>query len=140
MYTIKTNSPNLKNGKPHFFILNKGMNSGKPLTIPCPNCYIFTAENEKEKEFYFWLIFGLWKSKAFHFYLRGSVIPFIILRDLNKCIQTGELSAQSDLTGFYKAVEALKILDLTEKQYLKNLQLIKEARRALFYRYIKIQT
>jgi hypothetical protein len=135
MYTIKTNNQNLLNGKPHFFILSKGMNSGKPLTIPCPNCFIFITESDQEKDFYFWLTFGLWKSKSFHQYLRGSVIPFIVLRDLNNCILSGELSAKSDLVSFYKAVETLKFLDLKEKQFLKNLQLIKEARMVLFYRY-----
>ena len=42
-----------------FFILNKGLNSGKPLLKPCPNCFIITTANEQEKEFLFWLCWGL---------------------------------------------------------------------------------
>jgi len=28
---------------PHFFILNKGLNSGKPLKKPCPNCFVISC-------------------------------------------------------------------------------------------------
>ncbi len=64
-----------------FFILNKGLNSGKPLEKPCPNCFVITVKNDEEKEFLFWLCWGLWQSKKFYYLHTGSVIPFIRLNE-----------------------------------------------------------
>ena len=134
-FTVKTGRIGLDISKPHFYILSKGMNSGKPLNLPCPNCFVFITETEEDKEFYYWLIFGLWNSKAFHQFLRGSVIPFIIIGELKKCIETGAEEAKANLSKFLEAVKVLKFLDLKEKQFKQNLQLISEAKRAIFYRY-----
>jgi hypothetical protein len=54
-----------------FYVLAKGLNSGKPLENPCPNCFAVTCKNAGEMDFYFTLTFGLWKSKSFHYYLPG---------------------------------------------------------------------
>lgn len=134
-YNIKTYRNGFDIKTPHFYILNKGMNSGKPLEIPCANCFAFSCCSESDKDFYFWLLFGLWRTKAFHPFLKGSVIPFITLSDLQKCIQTGSEQANQDLVKYHKNVEALKFLDLKEKQFHKNLQLIEEARKMIFYKY-----
>ena len=75
--------------KPHFFILNKGNNSGKPLLTPCPNCFVIQFDNQEDKESIYWILWGLWQSKAFYPLLRGSVIPFIVLRDVKSCIMEG---------------------------------------------------
>ncbi len=71
-------------GQPHFFILNKGNNSGKPLKEPCPNCYVLTVKTDAEAENLYWIALSLWKSKLWHQYLVGSVIPFIRLNDFQK--------------------------------------------------------
>ena len=134
-YSIKTNRRGSEHRKPHFYILNRGMNSGKPLQMPCANCFVFTSDNEQEKEFFYWLIFGLWRSKSFHLYLRGSVIPFIVLRDLYTCIQAGEVEAKANIELFQKNITVLKLLELKEKQFHENLKLIEDARKAIFYRY-----
>ena len=73
----------------HFFILNKGLNSGKPLKNPCPNCFVCSCKNDQEKEELYWLLFGMWQGKAIHPYLIGSVIPFIRLKELTNLIQNG---------------------------------------------------
>lgn len=134
-YNIKSNRKGAEHQKPHFYILNKGMNSGKPLQMPCPNSFVFTSETEQEREFYYWLIFGLWRSKSFHQYLRGSVIPFIALRDLYTCIQAGEVEAKANIELFKKNITVLKLLELKEKQFQENLKLIEDVRKAIFYRY-----
>lgn len=132
-FNVKTYSEKHQVSSYHFFILSKGMNSGKPLKQPCPNCFIFSCRSEKEKNFYYWLIFGLWRSKAFHFYLRGSVIPFITLDELCKCISKGEMMARKDLNKFHKIVQAFKMLELQEQEYNKKLKLIETARTMIFY-------
>jgi hypothetical protein len=122
--------------KNHFFILNKGNNSGKPLTTPCPNCFVLEFDNEEEKERIYWLTFGLWRSNAFHLYLRGSVIPFITIHDARKCIENGKTIAEQQPNKFHKSVKSLRSLEDLETQFKRNLQLIEEAKKMIFYRYI----
>ena len=122
--------------QPHFFILNKGNNSGKPLTAPCPNCLVIQFNNEDEKEQVYWLLFGLWRSKAFHQFLRGSVIPFVNLKDVKDCIRAGYQKATDTPEQFKKSVATLRSLEQMEAQYKQNLQLIAEAKQMVFYRYI----
>lgn len=134
-YTIKTFHKSNQAAKPHFYILNKGMNSGKPLRNACPNCFILTCHTEEQREFYYWITFGLWRSNAFHPYLRGSVVPFIIKKEVELCIQQGETQARKDIQAFEKAIQTLKFLELKEKQFHQNLKLIEDARKAIFYKY-----
>ena len=135
MQKITTYSPDQKRSPFAFFILNKGMNSGKPLEHPCPNCFTFNASTQEEKDHFFWICFGLWQSRSLHPYLNGSVIPFIHLRDLNQVISQASEKAQASPAKFLKTVEALKILDQHEKQYHRNLLLISEAKKAIFANY-----
>ena len=130
--TIKSHRNGCTYSQPHFYVLNKGMNSGKPLSMPCPNCFVCLVKNETEKEFYYWLSFGLWRSKSFHPYLRGSVIPFIIIRNYCKAINEGANRANANLPEFEKSLAALKFLELKEKQFHENLRLIQDAKRIIF--------
>ena len=135
MQKITTYSPDQKRSAFAFFILNKGMNSGKPLEHPCPNCFTFNAADQTEKDHYYWICFGLWQSRSFHPHLIGSVIPFIRLRELSQAIKQASEKAQASLANFQKTVEALKILDQHEKNYHRNLLLISEAKKAIFANY-----
>ena len=122
--------------KPHFFILNKGNNSGKPLSAPCPNCFVIQFQNEIEKEQVYWLMYSLWQSKAFYPFLRGSVIPFIVLRDVKSCLSAALNKVDENPAQFEKAVAALQSLEAMEKQNKQNLLLISQAKRMLFYKYM----
>jgi hypothetical protein len=133
--SIKTFSDNQKTTKPHFYVLNKGLNSGKPLQKPCLNCFIIEIENDKDKESLYWLLFGLWRSNFFHPFLRGSVIPFITIGDFKKCLSSAIEKANLDLHKFQKSINALKLLEQKEKHFKQSLKLIDEARRIIFYAY-----
>src|SRR5690606_41276242 len=61
----------------HFFILNKGLNSGKPLNEPCANCFVIIFSNSEDKDSHYWTVFSLWKSKFWHPFLVCSVISFL---------------------------------------------------------------
>ena len=135
MQKITTYSPDQKRSAFAFFILNKGMNSGKPLENPCPNCFTFNASTQEEKDHFYWICFGLWQSSSFHQHLIGSVIPFIRLHELNQVINQASEKAQANPGTFQKTVEALKILDRHEKQYHRNLLIISEAKKAIFANY-----
>ena len=122
--------------KPHFFILNKGNNSGKPLTAPCPNCFVIQFQNEIEKEQVYWLMYSLWQSNAFYPFLRGSVIPFVVLRDVKSCLTAALNKVDENPAQFEKAVAALQSLEAMEKQNKQNLLLISQAKRMLYYKYL----
>jgi hypothetical protein len=135
MHKITTYTSDQKRSSFAFFILNKGMNSGKPLEQPCPNCFTFHASTQEEKDLYYWLCFGMWKAQTFHPYLRGSVIPFIIKSDVSKLIREASAKALEAPGQFSKAVEVLKTLERQEQQFHRNLQLIAEAKKIIFARY-----
>lgn len=122
--------------KPHFFILNKGNNSGKPLTVPCPNCFVIQFQCEEEKEKIYWLSYSLWQSKAFYPFLRGSVIPFVVLLDVKSCLSAALNKVDENPAQFGKAVAALRSLEAIEKQYKQNLLLISQTKRMLFYKFL----
>ena len=135
-FSIKSHRLGVVYSMPHFFILNKGNNSGKPLAVPCPNCFVIQFQCEEEKEKTYWLSYSLWQSKAFYPLLRGSVIPFVVLRDVKSCLLDGLDKVNENPDKFEKAVSTLRSLEALEKNYKQNLLLISNARRMLFYKYI----
>lgn len=138
MCTFRLKSYNQKEEirNPHFFILNKGNNSGKPLLSPCPNCFVIQFQSETEKEQLYWLMYSLWQSKAFYPYLRGSVISFVILRDMKECIADGLEKMERNPGQFQKVVEALRSLEEMEKKFRQNLKLVQDAKQMLFCKYM----
>ena len=135
-FILKSYSQKSEIKKPHFFILNKGNNSGKPLTVPCPNCFVIQFQCEEEKEKIYWLSYSLWQSKAFYPFLRGSVIPFVVLLDVKSCLSAALNKVDENPAQFEKAVAALQGLEAMEKQNKQNLLLISQAKRMLFYKYM----
>ena len=87
-YEIKTHRSGRTYNTPHFFILNKGLNSGKPLPEPCPNCFVVTTQSSEEREQLFYLCLSLKIGKYFSYYLKGSVIPFIGVVETRNVIKT----------------------------------------------------
>jgi hypothetical protein len=83
-FIIKTHRVGTIYTKPHLFILNKGMNSGKPQKEPFTNSFVVLFQNEDECESLFFIAYSLWKTKFWHQFLCGSVIPFLRLPDFKK--------------------------------------------------------
>ena len=92
----------------HFFVLNKGLNSGKPLLDPCPNCFVCSCNTEEEKENLYWIFFALWQGKRFHQLLIGSVIPFIKIKETKNLVQESFLKTKTNPAVFQKALYLLK--------------------------------
>lgn len=134
---ILTHQPGKTYSLPHFFILNKGINSGKPLKHSCPNCFVCLVPTEKEKEFVYWIVYGLSYAKEFHQYLKGSVILFITLNDLKQRMLKAIILANENIESYNDAFENFKKLERLEELYLSNLKLAQEAKRIVFLRYIK---
>ena len=135
-YYLKSYNQKSEIEKPHFFILNKGNNSGKPLLAPCPNCFVIQFQNEIDKEQVYWLMYSLWQSNAFYPFLRGSVIPFVVLRDVKSCLSAALNKVDENPAQFGKAVVALRSLEEMEKKFRQNLKLVQDAKRMLFYKYL----
>ena len=118
----------------YFFILSKGLNAGKPLEKPCPNCFVFFAKDETEKNFLYWLCFGLWQANHFHPFLTGSVIPFIRLGDLCEVIGLALSKVELRPQEFEQSVELLNQLQQHQERFIKQCQLLKQAKKALMYK------
>lgn len=135
---IKTFHMNSSLNFPHFFLLSKGYNAGKPLEKPCPNCFIVTAENEEHKYQLFWICYCLWKSGAYLPMLRGSVIPFLNIRDASTAVQKAIAAVETRKKEFNTQITKLSQLTQLEKQLTLQIKLISELKTSLAYEVIRI--
>ena len=136
-FIIKTHRKDTVYSKPHLFILNKGMNSGKPQKEPFTNSFVVIFQNDEDCESLFWISFSLWKSKFWHIHLVGSVIPFLRLPDFKKEFTPKVSNLLLEHEEHKKNVAALKLLEQQEKQFHQNINLINDLRRVIIYRYCK---
>ncbi|MGV9004469.1 DUF6943 family protein [Flavobacterium sp.] len=136
-FIVKTHQKDKVYVQPHLFILNKGLNSGKPQKEPFTNSFVVIFQNEDDTENVFWITYSLWKSKFWHRNLVGSVIPFLRKDDFVKEFSAKVEELLSDFEEHRKNVAALKLLELKEKQFHENINLINDLRRVIIYRYCK---
>jgi hypothetical protein len=136
-FIVKTHKKNTIYNKPHLFLLNKGMNSGKPQKEPFTNSFVVIFDNEKDCENMFWITYSLWKSKFWHRNLIGSVIPILRKVDFLKEFSAKANEMLQDYEQHQKDVEALRLLELKENQFHQNINLINDLRRVILYRYCK---
>ena len=136
-FNMKHHQNGVKYANPHFFILNKGLNTGKPLDEPCPNCFVIIFQCSEDCENMESICKSLWRVKFWHQFLIGSVIPYIRINDFAKTLN---LKANEMMTNFEqhkKNVAALKTLEQKEQQFHENINLINDLRRVILYRYCK---
>lgn len=136
-YIIKTHTKNTKYNKPCLFLLNKGLNSGKPQKEPFTNSFVIIFENQEDVDNIFFISYSLWKTKFWHQFLIGSVIPFLRLQEFKKEFNQKVNALMQEHEKHKKSVAALKLLEEKENQFLKNLNLISDLRKAIIYQYIK---
>ena len=109
-FELKTHQVGRTYSNPHFFILNKGLNSGKPLTNPCPNCFVVTTSTKKEKNTLFHISMMLQIGGFYAYYLKGSVIPFISIDDCRNTLKKtydGMLKIDTQLQKHINVVSAI---------------------------------
>lgn len=135
--TIKCHKPGTAYTKPHFFILNKGINCGKPQKVEFINSFVLTFSNQEECENYYFIAFSLWKTNFWHQFLAGSVILFIHINDFKKEFLKKGNAIALDEEKHQKNVAALKFLEQHESQLQKNISLINDLRKAILYSYFK---
>jgi len=136
-YRIKTRKPDTNYPGSKIYILNKGLNSGKPQKEPFANSFVILFPCEEEAETVYWLAYSLWKSKYWHQFLIGSVIPFLRLRDFQKEFNDKVVEMLDEFELHQKQVKALRLLEEKEAQFHQNLALINDMRRVILHRYCK---
>jgi hypothetical protein len=119
------------------FILNKGMNSGKPQKEPFTNSFVIQFPSDDEAETAYWLTYSLWKTKFWHQSLYGSVIPFLRITDFKKEFNQRMNQMMEEHEHHKKNVQVLRILALKEEQFHENIKLINDLRRVILYNYCK---
>ncbi len=102
---------------------------GRPMLQPCPNCFVITTGSKQTRESLFYLCQSLKIGKYFHYYLKGSVIPFICISDAKKVINT---ALQNNQEQQWKIkVEKLKKINAFEENLKQQLATIKQLKIAL---------
>lgn len=135
---IRTHNPKNRYEKPHFFILSKGANSGKPLEQSCPNCFVLEFLNEEERENHYWLAYSLWQAKFWRYYLVGSVVLFLRLYEFKPQFIAKSEVLKNSYAQHIKNVRALSLLEEKEKEFCKNIGLIKEMRAVILHTYTRL--
>jgi uncharacterized radical SAM superfamily Fe-S cluster-containing enzyme len=116
-YHILTHRNGVEYSAPHFFILSKGNNSGRPMKNPCSNCFVCQTYSDEEANYLFWVSFFIFKNKSISKILHGSVIPFVRIKDYKKEFKKFLEKAISNKSAFFKTVEVLEKLE----QYKTNM-------------------
>ena len=136
-FIIKTHQKGTIYSKPHLFLLNKGMNSGKPQKDPFTNSFVVIFDLEQDCENLYFVAYSLWKTKFWHQHLVGSVIPFLRLSDFKKEFFVKSKIMMQEHDQHVKHIAALKLLEQKEKQFHENINLINDMRRVILYRYCR---
>jgi hypothetical protein len=136
-FIIKTHQKNTVYKGNQIFILNKGLNSGKPQKEPFTNSFVIMFPDEKDAETVYWLAYSLWKSNFWHQFLIGSVIPFLRINDFKKDFDSKVNQMLQEQELHQNKIQALRLLEQKEDQLHKNILLINEMRRAILNRYCR---
>ena len=134
-FIVKTRKQNVIYSDYKIFILNKGLNSGKPQKEPFTNSFVVIVQNQDDLETVYWLAYSLWKSKYWHISLCGSVIPFLRIGEFRKKFISKVNQMITDYDQHQKHINALRLLEKQEHHFQKNLTLIDELRRTILRNY-----
>jgi hypothetical protein len=134
-FIIKSHKTDKNYSKSYFFILCKGMNSGKPLKTPCPNCFVIQFESETDKEEAFYIALSLWKAKFWHPFLIGSVIPFIRINDFKANFLNRLNLILTNPDKHQKNIAALNLLNQKQAEFEHKLKLINDFQKVILSYY-----
>ncbi|NGX84725.1 hypothetical protein [Aequorivita sp. KMM 9714] len=118
-FELKTHQVGRTYSNPHFFILNKGLNSGKPLPDPCPNCFVVITKTEIDRNNLFHLSLMLQIGGFYAYYLKGSVIPFISIDDCRNTLKNSYNSLFNDEMQLQKHINIVSAICKKEAELKK---------------------
>jgi len=105
-----------------FFILSKGNNAGMPGLKPWANSFVVISTNEEMNDFYFWLVYGLFKAKAFKVIHRGSVIQYVNIDELRKIIMDAANIIYPSWQDFKAILQQMELLEERKNNLAKILK------------------
>lgn len=120
-----------------FFILSKGQNAGKPSRVPWANCFSVHCSNKQSYDYYFWLIYGLYKAGKFKTRLRGSVIPFVNLDDIRDVLKKAGPPIFQHWQQYQQIMKALDLLEQTKTTLGQQLVTTENLQRYLIKRFFE---
>ncbi|HEX9600272.1 MAG TPA: hypothetical protein VF985_02160 [Mariniflexile sp.] len=126
-FEIKIHQRGNKYNKPHFFILNQGLNSGKPFSSPCPHCFVVITETDEYRKALFYLSFMLLESKCYRMILKGTLTPFFYLEDVKTLLIKNEKYLNE--SAFESRLETLKRFESLEILFENKLHAIRELKK-----------
>ena len=121
----------------HFFILNKGKNSGKPLQQECANCFVFLADDQEERQHFFNLCYALWLGRKFHILLTGSVIPFIRIDEFGKLLHATNNIVSEKTSEYETILKQINDLNNHQENLQKQIKLVDQLKQAVIYKLLK---
>jgi hypothetical protein len=134
---IKTHKSGKIYNQPHFFILNKGLNSGKPFKHYVCNSFVFLADNNDERDFYYFTLLGIWELRLMRPHLKGSVIEYVRLGDVIDVLDETLNSVNTGNRSFADVQNSLIQIDALQSNLQLQLSQLMQLRKALFYKYFK---
>jgi hypothetical protein len=134
---IKTHKSGKTYSQPHFFILNKGLNSGKPFRHYVCNSFVFLADDKNERDFYYFMLQGIWELRLLRPYLKGSVIEFVRLGDVIDVIEETLNSVNTGNRSFADVQNTLAQIEAHQNNLQQQLSHLMHLRKALFYKFLK---
>ncbi|MCC6182602.1 MAG: hypothetical protein IT237_12290 [Bacteroidia bacterium] len=134
---IKTHKSGTMYHQPHFFILNKGLNSGKPFRHYVCNSFVFLADDEQERDFYYFMLLGLWELRFFRPHLKGSVIEYVRLGDVIDVLEETLNSVNTGNRSFSDVQAALAQIEALQTNLQAQLNHLMHLRKSLFYKYFR---
>jgi hypothetical protein len=131
---IKTHKLGVTYSQPHFFILNKGRNAGKPSPDWYSNSFVFLADNEDEKWHFYYLCQALWQGKYFHQILIGSVIEFIRIDEFTMALHHANITISQNKADFNEIIGYFQQLDKHQANLTQQIKLIHQVRQSMVYK------
>ncbi len=122
--------------QPHvFYILCKGENAGKPGLKPWANSFAVICPNQQYFDFYFWLVWGLFKSNKFKIHLRGTAVPFLNLDDVRSVIREMAPAVFPDWSKFQELIITMDRLEKLKSNLAQQVIASENLQRQLIRRY-----
>ncbi|HLG40493.1 MAG TPA: hypothetical protein VI461_12525, partial [Chitinophagaceae bacterium] len=112
-------------------------NAGKPGFQPWTNCFIAVCPHEESFNFFFWLVYGLHRSRKFKVYHRGSVIPFINLKDVRDIIRDVAPLIHPDWSRYQEILSSLDKLRKLKATLSEHLIATDKLQRCLLKKYFE---
>jgi hypothetical protein len=134
---IKTHRLGATYAQPHFFILNKGRNAGKPAPACWCNCFVFLADDQEDMDFHYCLFLGLWKLGFFRRHLMGTAIEFIRLGDLVDVLEETINSVNAGERSFMDVPGMLQQIEANRSRLQVQINHLMQLRRSLFSPYLR---